>query len=66
MCKDLSLECLSKEFKMPECNEECVSIYDEIEKYRFSIEPVLSKNDLNMVITEENIELINGLQQKTS
>ena len=28
ICKNISIECLNKEFKIPECNEDCLNIYD--------------------------------------
>lgn len=42
-----------------------MNLYDEVEKYRSRLEPLLSKHDLNLVISEGNIQLINMQHEKT-
>lgn len=42
-CKDISLECLGFGWKIPQNNQECLNIYDEIEKYRYAVEKVVGK-----------------------
>lgn len=48
---------------MPENNEECIGIFDTIEKYQKSMEPILQKYQLNLIIPEENIQLLSSLEE---